>query len=106
MGRAFSGLAMRKALFATCALALCLPATTHAQEAAEQPAAPRANSIDYTSWDGYLSGVDSSQYSGLDQIDKDNVHLLEKAWEVDVGTLGTGHYGFRYNPTIVVCRGP
>lgn len=101
MGRAFSGLAMRKALFATCALALCLPATTHAQEAAEQPAAPRANSIDYTSWDGYLSGVDSSQYSGLDQIDKDNVHLLEKAWEVDVGTLGTGHYGFRYNPTIV-----
>jgi quinoprotein glucose dehydrogenase len=59
------------------------------------------NDIDYASWDGYLSGTDSSQYSSLDQINKSNVGKLELAWQVDVGPLGSGHYGFRYNPTIV-----
>lgn len=82
------------------ALALCLAPGLNAQE--PQPAAAHiANSIDYTTWDGYLSGVDSSQYSSLTQINKDNVHELKLAWEVDVGPLGAGHYGFRYNPTIV-----
>ncbi len=60
-----------------------------------------ANTIDHTTWDGYLGGVDSSQFSGLEQITKENVGELELAWEADVGALRGGHYGFRYNPTIV-----
>ena len=83
---------------AASAAALCLSSSLSAQE---PQAAPAANSIDHATWDGYLGGVDSSQYSGLKQITKDNVHQLELAWEVDVGPLGAGHYGFRYNPTIV-----
>jgi quinoprotein glucose dehydrogenase len=83
----------------TIAAAFCLAANAHAQDAG--PATAQANDIDYSSWDGYLGGVDSSQYSSLDQITKDNVDQLEVAWEFDVGPLGSGHYGFRYNPTIV-----
>ncbi len=56
---------------------------------------------DYRAWEGYLGGGDSSQYSSLDQIDKSNVGKLELAWEFDAGALGQGHYGFRYNPTII-----
>lgn len=68
---------------------------------ASQLQARVGDSFDYTGWDGYLGGADSSQYSALNQIDKSNVGQLELAWEFDVGPLGGGHYGFRYNPTIV-----
>ncbi|HWK40736.1 MAG TPA: PQQ-binding-like beta-propeller repeat protein [Croceibacterium sp.] len=82
------------------ALALCLATGAIAQQADGGDRAP-ANVIDYKTWDGYLGGVDSSQYSALDQINKSNVNQLELAWEFDVGPLRGGHYGFRYNPTIV-----
>lgn len=87
-------------MLGVCAAALCLSGSLAAQEP-QTGATPAVNGIDYATWDGYLSGVDSSQYSSLEQITKDNVHQLELAWEFDVGPLGTGHYGFRYNPTIV-----
>lgn len=86
-------------LFASAGI-LSLAVGLNAQEVPADPA-PIANRIDYATWDGYLGGVDSSQYSSLAQINKDNVHQLEIAWEFDVGPLGSGHYGFRFNPTIV-----
>ncbi len=86
--------------FGFMSLAMALATAASPATAQDEPAS-RANTIDYSSWDGYLSGVDSSQYSALEQITKDNVHLLQVAWEFDVGPLGQGHYGFRYNPTIV-----
>jgi quinoprotein glucose dehydrogenase len=36
--------------------------------------------FDYETWDQYLGGSDSSQYSSLDQIDKSNVTELELVW--------------------------
>ena len=86
-------------------MAICLASGAVAQEA--QDVDTRAGiEINHATWDGYLGGVDSSQYSSLTQITKDNVDQLELAWEFDVGPLGggprnIGHYGFRYNPTIV-----
>ncbi len=93
-------------------LRLCLPALAlglamgaSAQEVQDSDRETK-NVINHATWDGYLGGVDSSQYSSLDQITKANVAKLELAWEFDVGPLGggprnVGHYGFRYNPTIV-----
>ena len=36
-------------------------------------------------WPGYLGGPDSNHYSILDQINRDNVHRLELAWEYHSG---------------------
>ncbi len=87
------------------ALALGLAMSASAQEVQDSDRETK-NVINHATWDGYLGGVDSSQYSSLDQITKANVAKLELAWEFDVGPLGggprnVGHYGFRYNPTIV-----
>lgn len=40
---------------------------------------------DFATWDQYLGGVDSSQYSSLAQIDKTNVTRLEVAWRSATG---------------------
>lgn len=55
------------------------------------------DAADYETWDAYLGGAESSQYSALDQIDRDNVARLEVAWTYDAG-LG----GFPiFNPIVV-----
>lgn len=72
-----------------------------AAQAPKAGAASDATGANYATWEGYLGGADSSQYSSLKQIDKANVGKLQLAWEYDAGPLGRGHYGFRYNPTIV-----
>jgi len=51
----------------------------------------------FESWDQYLGGADSSQYSSLKQINKANVKQLEVAWKYEVG--GTGNLTF--SPIIV-----
>src|SRR5690606_35171637 len=49
-----------------------------------QDALPQEN-FDYTGWDAYLGGPESSQYTALDQITADNVNRLEVAWEYPIG---------------------
>ena len=44
-----------------------------------------AGEPNHRTWDQYLGGVDSSQYSALDQFDKDNVTQLEVAWTYETG---------------------
>ncbi|HEX5419009.1 MAG TPA: PQQ-binding-like beta-propeller repeat protein, partial [Gammaproteobacteria bacterium] len=54
-----------------------------------QPAARAEDKLggspDYASWTQYLGGADSSQYSSLDQINKDNVDQLKVAWRYPTG---------------------
>jgi quinoprotein glucose dehydrogenase len=45
---------------------------------------PREN-FDYVGWDAYLGGSESSQYSALDQINKQNVGQLQVAWTYPTG---------------------
>lgn len=54
-----------------------------------------SGSFDFETWDQYLGGADSSQYSSLDQIDKGNVARLEVAW-----TYPTGE-NYLFNPIVV-----
>jgi quinoprotein glucose dehydrogenase len=70
------------------------PQTSSADEAAE--AASRGTAFDYESWDQYLGGADSSQYSSLNQVDRQNVAELEVAW-----TYPTGERSYSFNPIIV-----
>ena len=51
--------------------------------------------FDFETWDQYLGGADSSQYSSLDQIDKSNVQRLEVAW-----TYPTAE-NYLFNPIVV-----
>jgi glucose dehydrogenase len=93
------------------AMAACSPAdsddvqqateTEQAQPAAQEAAvtAPQSASrtpFDYRTWDQYLGGSDSSQYSSLDQINRNNVADLEVAW-----TFETGDYTPLFNPIVV-----
>ena len=41
--------------------------------------------VDYRTWDAYLGGGESSQYSSLDQINRGNVDQLQVAWEYPTG---------------------
>jgi len=43
---------------------------------------------DYLTWNTYRSSKDAAQFSGLKQITKENVHLLEPAWEFHTGDNG------------------
>ncbi|HLF10420.1 MAG TPA: pyrroloquinoline quinone-dependent dehydrogenase, partial [Gammaproteobacteria bacterium] len=52
-------------------------------------------SFDFETWEQYLGGADSSQYSSLDQIDKTNVSRLEVAW-----TYPTDE-NYLFNPIVV-----
>jgi glucose dehydrogenase len=75
-------------------LSACSPATDETAESASSATAPTGN-FDFESWDQYLGGADSSQYSSLAQIDKSNVGQLEVAW-----TYATGE-NYLFNPLIV-----
>ncbi len=50
----------------------------------------------FSTWNQYLGGADSSQYSSLKQINKSNVRQLEVAW-----TYPTGPGTFVFNPIVV-----
>jgi glucose dehydrogenase len=59
---------------------------------AQQKAKPK-----FDTWRQYLGGSDSSQYSGLKQINKSNVAKLEVAWTFPTGDMRT----YRFNPIVV-----
>src|SRR5690606_15828133 len=52
---------------------------------------------DYEAWDQYLGGADSSQYSALAEINRDNVSRLAVAWTYPTGERGA----YLFNPLIV-----
>lgn len=79
----------RAALFAAFSLTLGLTTSCDAQRSASRTA------FDFETWDQYLGGSDSSQYSSLDQINKDNVTELEVAWTYETGQA------YQFNPLIV-----
>lgn len=62
---------------------------------AQEPDA--AGRFDFVTWDAYLGGSDSSQYSSLEQINKGNVAQLELAWAYPTGERGS----YRFNPLVV-----
>src|SRR6185436_12638111 len=51
----------------------------------------------FNTWQQYLGGSDSSQYSSLNQINKSNVAKLEVAWTYSTGDMRT----YRFNPIVV-----
>lgn len=51
--------------------------------------APASNDPTPDDWESYLGDVYSSQYSGLDQINKSNAHRLEIAWTYESGGADT-----------------
>jgi len=52
-----------------------------------------AKSFDYTTWDSYLGGPESAQYSSLDQINTTTVKDLKVAWTYDLGPGGASAFG-------------
>ena len=66
------------------AMAACTTMDGGSTATASASSVPGAN-FDHESWDGYLGGGDSSQYSGLTQINRSNVNQLEIAWEFPTG---------------------
>src|SRR5688572_19623319 len=56
-----------------------------------------ADAPDYTTWDQYLGGPDSSQYTALDQITPANVAQLQVAWEYPTGEGAAP----QFNPIVV-----
>src|SRR5690606_626158 len=52
---------------------------------AEAQTVQRSGERDYRVWNQYLGGVDSSQYSALDQINRSNVTQLEPVWSYETG---------------------
>ena len=76
-----------RASVSSVALIACLAVQTDLRA---QPA------FDFETWDQYLGGVDSSQYSSLDQVDKSNVDRLQVDW-----TYLTGGSNHRFNPIVI-----
>jgi quinoprotein glucose dehydrogenase len=53
--------------------------------------------FDFATWDQYLGGADSSQYSSLDQVNKSNVAQLEVVWTYETGDPT----GTSFNPIVI-----
>jgi quinoprotein glucose dehydrogenase len=75
------------AVFVAACLAAC--GDGNAQQSVSRKA------FDYATWDQYLGGSDSSQYSSLDQVRKNNVTELEVAWTYETGE------NYSLNPIVV-----
>lgn len=54
----------------------------------------------YRDWRAYGGGPENIQYSALDQINRENVHRLEVAWEYDTGDAFTGSE-MQCNPIVI-----
>jgi glucose dehydrogenase len=57
------------------------------------PSTVAAKSFDYTTWDSYLGGAESAQYSALNQITAANVKDLKVAWTFETGTGSAPRFG-------------
>ncbi len=65
--------------------------------AAHTPAHARSKPFDFKTWDQYLGGGNSSQYSSLKQINKSNVSKLQPVW-----TFATGRgRPYNFNPIVI-----
>ena len=64
----------------------------------KEQAEPRLGTLD--TWEIYRGTADAQQFSDLDQINKDNVHLLEPAWIFHTGA-NTERSPMECNPIIV-----
>ena len=58
--------------------------------------AQSADDLSFETWNQYLGGSDSSQYSSLDQINRSNVDQLEVVW-----SYPTGGGNVTFGPTVV-----
>jgi quinate dehydrogenase (quinone) len=76
-------------------LALLLTGLTLGGTSLAQQSASRIP-FDFQTWDQYLGGSDSSQYSSLDQINRDNVDQLQVAWSYEYGGNAPN-----FNPIVV-----
>ena len=78
----------------------CLLAVTLVVLVSTLPGVPllaqRADALSFQTWNQYLGGSDSSQYSSLDQIDRSNVDQLEVVW-----SYPTGDGNITFGPTVV-----
>ena len=89
-GRALARLA-RPLIPASLALFAGACATTSDDTTTATVAAPATTgslpreAFDYVGWDAYLGGQESSQYTALNQITKDNVNQLQVAWTYETG---------------------
>jgi quinoprotein glucose dehydrogenase len=79
------------------ALIVCLAACSKqpAGTTAPPPTPATAGNFDFVAWDQYLGGVDSSQFSSLDQINRTNVGQLAVAW-----TYPTNE-NYSFNPLVI-----
>jgi len=60
------------------------------------------NREEYRTWSTYLGDKEGTQYSALDQINRDNVHTLEVAWTYSTGdTLPNGRTTIQSNPIVI-----
>jgi len=77
----------RMGLIATLALlsSACATAQGDTQAASASVPAVSDSQFDFAGWDAYLGGSDSSQFSSLTQINRDNVNQLQVAWEYPTG---------------------
>ena len=64
---------------------------------AAAPATAGRRAPDFTTWDQYLGGADSSQYSALTEINRSNVAELEVAWTYPTGERGA----YLFNPLVI-----
>jgi len=69
-----------------------------AREGAPLPVSPSKakGQFDFKTWDAYLGGADSSQFSSLTQINKSNVSQLQEVWSYETGP----GQPTAFNPTI------
>ena len=82
---------------ARCAVAAALGAALGAVPAGAGAQSVSRVAFDFETWDQYLGGSDSSQYSSLDQINRDNVAELTLAWSYSTGERGS----YQFNPLVV-----
>lgn len=64
-----------------------------AASCAAAPSMVSAKSYDYATWDSYLGGGESAQYSSLNQINQANVKDLKVAWTFELGAGGPSRFG-------------
>ena len=87
----------RAALIGLAGAVLCICACSKGpgRTAIARPAPTASGNFDFARWDQYLGGVDSSQYSSLDQVNKSNVAQLSVAW-----TYPTGE-NYSFSPLVI-----
>lgn len=65
-----------------------------------QKAQQNSSALAHREWRAYGGGGENSHYSGLNQINRDNVHRLEATWSYDTGDAFEGSE-MQCNPVIV-----